>query len=96
MQAPGIERSEESKSKREQRLKKDCLIPKRIPKRKKKAKAHEMRTKAIERFGETRKFKGQYETNIGDKKQSGRCNSEVIGFLREIFEQVCKFRSENL
>lgn len=38
MQAPDIERSEESKRKREQRLKKDCLIPKRIPKRKKKRK----------------------------------------------------------
>ena len=43
-----------------------------------------------------RKFKGQYESNIGDKKQSGRCNSEVIGFLRETFEQICEFRSVNL
>ena len=51
-----IERSEESKRKLEQRLKKDCLIPKRIPKRKKKTKAHEMRTKAMERFGETKKI----------------------------------------
>ena len=32
----------------------------------------------------------------GDKKQSRRYSSEVVGFLREKLEQDGKFRSENL
>ena len=60
-----------------------------------KKKAQEMRKKAIERFGETRKRKGQDESDTGDKKQSRRCSSEVVGFLREKLGEDRKFKSED-
>ena len=49
----------------------------------------------MEIFGETRKHKGQDESDTGDKKQSRRCNSDVIGFFREKLEQDREFRSED-
>ena len=48
----------------------------------------------MERFGETRKHKGQDQSNTADKKQSRRCSSEVI--FREKLEHDCHFRSEDL
>ena len=35
----------------------------------------------MKKFGETRKHKGQDESDTGNKKQSRRCSSEVVGFL---------------
>ena len=48
--------------------------------------------RALERFGETRKRKGQDESDTGNKKQSKRCSSEVVGYLQEKLEQDRELR----
>ena len=64
MQAPDIERSEESKRKREQRLKKDCLIPKRIPKRKKKRKLMKREQKQLKDLERQENLKGNMRLTL--------------------------------
>ena len=59
-----------------------------------KQKVQKMRKKINGKFGETRKHKGQDQSNTADKKQSRRCSSEVI--FREKLEHDCHFRSEDL
>ena len=55
-----------------------------------------MRKKTKERFRETRKRKGQDESDTGDNKESKRSSSKVIGFFQEKLEQDHKFRWEDL
>ena len=55
-----------------------------------------MRIKTKERFTETRKRKGQDESDTGDNKESKRSSSKVIGFFQEKLEQDHKFRWEDL
>ena len=56
-------------------FKKDSLILKT-----KKKEAEEIRKKAMKRFGETRKRKGQNESDSGDKKKR-KSTSEKVGFI---------------
>ena len=60
--------------------------------RKQKKKGHEMRKKAMKRFGEAKQCMEKDESDIGDE----RCSSEVVGFLWEKIEQDCEFKSEKL
>ena len=62
--------------------------------KKKSRKFKKREKKSMERFGETRKHKGQDQSNTADKKQSRKCSSEVI--FREKLEHDCHFRSEDL
>ena len=51
-----------------------------------------MRTKAIKRFGTTRKRKRQDKSGTGDKIKwkFKRCGSKVVDLLQRKFEQDCK------
>ena len=49
----------------------------------------------MKKFGETRKRKGQNESDTGDEKQ-GRSSSEKVGFIWEKLEHDFEFRSEGL
>ena len=42
------------------------------------------------RFGETRKRKGQDESDTGDKKQSRRCSSKWLVFFEKNFKKIAK------
>ena len=55
-----------------------------------------MRIKTKERFTETRKRKGQDESDTGDNKESKKSSSKVTGFFLEKLEQDHKFRLEDL